>query len=276
MYFYCSSVDLLGVINGFQGIVHAHLPQTSGEKVEALTAHCHTFMEGLQTRIGNLKLFMKHDLYKIDKPDREDADDTLRVTAVNWKTGQIEVFTPKIRFNKLEFDLEYARLSQFPEEICETSGLNVLKLCTDDINSIPEGIAKLRKLEEIHLHTSDYHNSRTFYLSPRLTPIGLQEVPTVVSLLPCLKVLSVCGNRRNPLLFDELMSCQLPSTLVEVEMVECGLTQATLSMIWDKVKLCKVNLARNNLQSFKYCNTEMIREATVLNDLEELDLAAAS
>ena len=42
--------------------------------MEALTAHCHTFMEGLQTRIGNLKLFMKHDLYKIDKPDREDAD----------------------------------------------------------------------------------------------------------------------------------------------------------------------------------------------------------
>ena len=31
-----------------------------------------------------------------------------------------------------------------------------------------------------------------------------------------------------PLLFDELMSCQLPSTLVVVEMVRCGLIQATM------------------------------------------------
>ena len=184
------------------------------------------------------------------------------------------MFLPKVNeHNRLELDLLDAHLFAFPEEICETSGLEVLKLCTDDIHSIPEGIAKLRKLEEIHLHTSDYHNSITSYLSPRLPPIGLQEVPTVVSLLPCLKVLSVCGNRGNPLLFDELMSCQLPSTLVEVEMVDCGLTQATLSLICNNVKLCKVNLAHNYLQLFKYCNTEMIREATVLNDLEELDLS---
>ncbi|XP_062511362.1 malignant fibrous histiocytoma-amplified sequence 1 homolog [Corticium candelabrum] len=190
---------------------------------------------------------------------------------------QLEMFLPKVNeHNRLELDLLDAHLFAFPEEICETSGLEVLKLCTDHIHSIPEGIAKLRKLEEIHLHTSDYHDSRTSYFSPRLPPIGLQEVPTVVSLLPCLKVLSVCGNCRNPLLFDELMSCQLPSTLVEVEMVACCLTQATLSMICNNVKLCKVNLARNNLQSFKCCNTEMIREATVLNDLEELDLCERS
>ena len=186
---------------------------------------------------------------------------------------QLEMFLPKVNeHNRLELDLLDAHLFAFPEEICETSGLEVLKLCTDHIHSIPEGIAKLRKLEELHLHTSDYHNSRTSYFSWRLAAIGVQEVPTVVSLLPCLKVLSVCGNRGNPLLFDELMSCQLPSTLVEVEMVACGLTQATLSMICNNVKLCKVNLARNYLQSFKYCNTEMIREATVLNDLEELNL----
>ncbi|XP_062511351.1 malignant fibrous histiocytoma-amplified sequence 1 homolog [Corticium candelabrum] len=146
------------------------------------------------------------------------------VAAVSRRTSQMEEFSPKVNKQKrLELDLLDAKLFAFPEEICETSGLEVLKLCTDDIHSIPEGIAKLRKLEEIHLHTSDYHNSRTSYFSPRLTPIGLQEVPTVVSLLPCLKVLSVCGNRRNPLLFDELMSCQLPSTLVEVEMVACVL-----------------------------------------------------
>ncbi|XP_062511346.1 uncharacterized protein LOC134187245 [Corticium candelabrum] len=207
------------------------------------------------------------------------------VAAVSRRTRQMEEFSPKVNEQKrLELDLLDAKLFAFPEEICETSGLKVLKLCTDDIHSIPEGIAKLRKLEEIRLHTSDYRDSRTSYFSRQLTPIGLQEAPTVVSLLPCLKVLSVCGNRRNPLLFDELMSCQLPSTLVEVEMVECGLTQATLSMMCDNVKLCKVNLARNNLQSFKYCNTEMIGELSECNiqqlptewndlhDLEELDL----
>ncbi|XP_062500476.1 malignant fibrous histiocytoma-amplified sequence 1 homolog [Corticium candelabrum] len=169
---------------------------------------------------------------------------------------QLEMFLPKVNeLNRLELDLLDAHLFAFPEEICETSGLEVLKLCTDDIHSIPEGIAKLRKLEEIHLHTSDYHNSRTSYFSRRLPAIGVQEVPTVVSLLPCLKVLSVCGNRRNPLLFDELMSCQLPSTLVEVEMVACGLT-----------KLKELILSGCNIQ-------QLPAELKDLLDLEELDLS---
>ena len=198
--------------------------------------------------------------------------DMLRVEVVNWKTGQLEVFAPKVdKFNGLEFDLEYASFSRFPEEICQMRKLKVLRLCIDNIHSIPKTIAKLRALEEIYLVTSHYMRSST--QRPLASALGLQEVPTVVCDLPCLKVLSVCDNSAFPLLFDELMSCQLPSTLVEVEMVRCGLTQATLSVICNNVKLWRLDLSGNDLQSFEYNNTGTIRKLTVLNDLEKLDLS---
>ena len=193
-----------------------------------------------------------------------------RIETVNWKTGQLEVFTPKVnKDNKLEFDLEYASFSRFPEEICEMRELKVLRLCIDNIHSIPKTIAKLRELEEIYLVTSEY--VRYFRMSS--PGFGLQEVPTVVCDLPCLKVLSVCGNSAFPLLFDELMSCQLPSTLVKVQMVKCGLTQATLSVICNDVKLRRLDLSYNDLQSFECNNTGTIGGLTVLNDLEKLNLS---
>ncbi|XP_062519567.1 leucine-rich repeat protein SHOC-2-like [Corticium candelabrum] len=192
-----------------------------------------------------------------------------RIAAVNWETGQLEVFTPKVNEDhKLEFDLRYASFSRFPEEICEMRELKVLRLCIDNIHSIPKTVAILRELEEIYLVTSEYVRN------PMISPgFGLQEVPTVVCDLPCLKVLSVCGNSAFPLLFDELMSCQLPSTLVEVQMVKCGLTQATLSVICNNVKLRRLDLSDNDLQSFECNNTGTIRKLTVLNDLEKLDLS---
>ena len=193
-----------------------------------------------------------------------------RIEAVNWETGQLEVFTPEVNEdNKLEFDLVYASFSRFPEEICEMRELKVLRLCIDNIHSIPKTISKLRELEEIYLVSSKYVKDYK-----RLSPgFGLQEVPTVVCDLPCLKVLSVCGNSAFPLLFDELMSCQLPSTLVEVEMAECGLTQATLSVICNNVKLRRLDLSWNDLQSFECNNTGTIGGLTVLNDLEKLILS---
>ena len=39
--------------------------------------------------------------------------------------------------HKLEFDLRYARFSRFPEEICEMRKLKVLRLCINNIHSIP-------------------------------------------------------------------------------------------------------------------------------------------
>ncbi|XP_062519948.1 malignant fibrous histiocytoma-amplified sequence 1 homolog isoform X2 [Corticium candelabrum] len=194
-----------------------------------------------------------------------------RIAAVNWETGQLEVFTPKVnKDNKLELDLQYASFSRFPEEICEMRELKVLRLCIDNIHSIPKTVAKLRELEEIYLVTSQYVRN-PYSLIP--AGFGLQEVPTVVCDLPCLKVLSVCGNSAFPLLFDELMSCQLPSTLVEVQMVKCGLTQATLSVICNNVKLRRLDLSFNDLQSFECNNTGTIGGLTVLNDLEKLNLS---
>ncbi|XP_062519560.1 volume-regulated anion channel subunit LRRC8A-like [Corticium candelabrum] len=196
----------------------------------------------------------------------------MEVEAFNWRTERKEVFTPELNEdNKLEFDLEYAGFSRFPEEICEMRELKVLRLCIDNIHSIPKTIAKLRELEEIYLVTSQYvRDPATWSFKPGF---GLQEVPTVVCDLPCLKVLSVCGNSAFPLLFDELMSCQLPSTLVEVQMVRCGLTQATLSVICNNVKLRRLDLSFNDLQSFECNNTGTIGGLTVLNDLEKLDLS---
>ena len=198
-------------------------------------------------------------------------DQTLvKVEAVNWGTERKEVFIPKVNEdNKLEFDLRFARLSRFPEEVCEMRELKVLRLCIDDIHSIPKAIGKLRELEEIYLVTSQFDRD----LSSIPAGLGLQEVPTVVCDLPCLKVLSVCGNSAFPLLFDELMSCQLPSTLVEVKMAQCGLTQATLSVICNNVKLRRLDLSLNDLQSFECNNTGTIRKLTVLNDLEKLSLS---
>ncbi|XP_062509177.1 ras guanine nucleotide exchange factor V-like [Corticium candelabrum] len=195
----------------------------------------------------------------------------LQVTAFNWETEQSQVFTPKVnKDNKLEFDLGYASFSRFPEEICEMRELKVLRLCIDNIHSIPKTIAKLRELEEIYLVTSEYER-KPYTFSPPISPgFGLQEVPTVVCDLPCLKVLSVCGNSAFPLLFDELMSCQLPSTLVEVQMVRCCLT---LSVICNNVKLRRLDLSCNDLQSFECNNTGTIEGLTVLNDLEKLDLS---
>ena len=141
------------------------------------------------------------------------------------------------------------------------------------IHSIPKTIAKLRELEEIYLVTSEYVRYPSLSLPPSSPGFGLQEVPTVVCDLPCLKVLSVCGNSAFPLLFDELMSCQLPSTLVEVQMVKCGLTQSTSSVICNSAKLQRLDLSGNDLQSFEYNNTGTIRKLTVLNDLEKLNLS---
>ena len=200
-------------------------------------------------------------------------DETLlQVEAVDWETGQREVFIPKVnKDNKLVLDLLFASFSRFPEEICEMRELKVLRLCIDNIHSIPKTVAKLRELEKIYLVTSQYMRNPHLPIPPGL---GLQEVPTVVCDLPCLKVLSVCGNSAFPLLFDELMSCQLPSTLVEVQMVNCGLTQATLSVICNNVKLRRLDLSYNDLQSFECNNTGTIGGLTVLNDLEKLNLSS--
>ena len=203
---------------------------------------------------------------------------TVQVEAVNRKTGQLEIFTPKVsKDNQLEFDLQYAKLPRFPEEICEMRKLKVLRLCIDNIHSIPETITKLRELEEIYLVTSKEVLGPKFcslrVRSAQPARLGLQEVPTAVYDLPCLKVLSLRFNSAFPLLFYELMSRQLPSTLVEVRMRGCGLTQANSSLSCSNVKLRKLDLSLNNLQSFEYCNTGMIGESTVLDDLEELDLS---
>ena len=196
-----------------------------------------------------------------------------RIEAVNWETRQPQVFTPKLNEdNKLEFDLRYASFSRFPEEICEMRELKVLRLCIDNIRSIPKTIGKLRELEEIYLVTSEYVRG-IIHISPIPPGFGLQEVPTVVCDLPCLKVLSVCGNSAFPLLFDELMSCQLPSTLVEVQMRACGLTRATMSVICNNVKLQRLDLSHNDVQSFECNNTGTIGGLTVLNDLEKLILS---
>ena len=188
------------------------------------------------------------------------------VQAVRKCSGKVELFSCVVNEeNKLELDLREADLREFPEGVLKLEGLKVLKLCTDHIHSLPRSISVLDELEELFLHTTDYERRSTDDLLQ--SEVGLREVPYCVTQLKQLQVLSVCGNPLVAALINVLFSYK-PSSLIELEMVKCGITKLIAPSCSTKLRLYKLNLSGNSVKLLKL--SELV-DVTVLKQLNLSD-----
>ena len=167
------------------------------------------------------------------------------VRAIRKCSGKGDTFSCRMNEeNSLELDLREADLREIPGSVWKLEGLKVLKLCTDHIDSLHQSISMLEELEELYLHTSNYERKSTDDLLK--SGVGLHQVPYFVTQLKRLRVLSVCGNPR-VLTFLDVVVTSKPSSLIELELVKCGITKLPAPASCAKLQLHRLNLSGNSV-----------------------------